>query len=127
VLPNRNGQIDGQIKGQKMDTISGRIKHSRTAIGLKQKDLADALKVSINLVSKWELGQAHPRERHLQKLANVLQISKVFLMFGQEYFDDNELSLDQKIEQLTIPNQKLLKAFIELLIEQQEHKNNGSG
>ena len=100
MLPNRNGQIDGQIKGHKMDTISGRIKHSRTAIGLKQKDLADALKVSINLVSKWELGQAHPRERHLQKLANVLQISKVFLMFGQEYFDDNELSLDQK----TFPN-----------------------
>jgi len=110
-----------------MDTISERIKHSRTTIGLKQKDLADALKVSINLVSKWELGQAHPRERHLQKLADALQISKVFLMFGQEYFDDEGLTLDQKIEQLTLPNQELLRGFIELLIEQQNQKKNGSG
>jgi|9_EtaG_2_1085328.scaffolds.fasta_scaffold27245_2 transcriptional regulator with XRE-family HTH domain len=110
-----------------MDTISERIKHSRTAIGLKQKDLADALGVSINLVSKWELGQAHPRERHLQKLADALQISKVFLMFGQEYFDDEGLTLDQKIEQLTLPNQHLLKRFIELLIDEQNQQKNGSG
>ena len=109
-----------------MDKISERIKHSRTTIGLKQKEVADALGVSINLVSKWELGQAHPRERHLQKLADALQISKVFLMFGQEYFDDEGLTLDQKIEQLTIPNQQLLKRFIELLIDEQHLQKNGS-
>ena len=111
-----------------MDTIAKRVLGTRKAKGLTQGDIASALGISINNVSKWERGLAEPRKpEHIEKLAKLLGVSKVYLMFGEQYLEDEGLSLEDKIKFLTAENRELAINFIEMLVENQSEKRpNGS-
>jgi len=52
-----------------------RFKIARMQAGLRQLDLAKALQVSENQITKWETGRGIPPEELLEPLAIVLHIS----------------------------------------------------
>jgi len=49
-------------------------------------------------------------------------VSKVFLIFGEDYFDDDALSVEDKMARLTTQNKELAHKFVDLLLE---HQGNG--
>ena len=55
--------------------IGKRIAELRTASGMSQQALADALFVSRDLVSKWESGMRRPDYRTIERIAEVFRIS----------------------------------------------------
>lgn len=107
-----------------MDTIGMRLLKTRKAKGLTQGDLAQALGISINNVSKWERGLAEPRKpEHIEKLAKLLGVSKVYLAFGEDYLETTEKSTADKLEMLSADYQELAEKFVNMLLEQQSKKN----
>jgi DNA-binding transcriptional regulator YiaG len=53
---------------------------SRKALGLKQREFAARLKVSLNTVQRWELGDRHPRwetMREINRLAEEVRAKAV--------------------------------------------------
>ena len=55
-----------------MIIISQKIKEYRTANGIKQRELADALGISAQALSKWERGECCPDISTLPILARLL-------------------------------------------------------
>ena len=109
--------------GIKMDTIGQRIFAARKKQGITQGDIASALGISVNMVSKWENEIGTPRQpKHIDALAKILGVSKVFLIFGEDYFDDDALSVEDKMARLTTQNKELAHKFVDLLLE---HQGNG--
>ena len=51
----------------------------RDELGITQKQLAEAVGVSIPSVCRWERGNAAPTDFHKMKLASVLEIDPRFL------------------------------------------------
>ncbi|MDE6790528.1 MAG: helix-turn-helix domain-containing protein, partial [Clostridia bacterium] len=71
--------------------IGEKIKRKRTALGMTQKQLAQLLSVSNQLVSKWENGESVPSLEYLDSLCRALEV-------GYSYFtgDDNTGSTDDE-------------------------------
>ena len=106
-----------------METIGQRIHTARKKQGITQGEIAQRLGVSINIVSKWENGKSTPRQdKHINGLVSILGLSKVFLLFGEEYFESAGLTMDDKLAQLSTHNKDLVHKFVDLLIE---HQNTG--
>lgn len=75
-----------------MEEIGKRIKYLRKRKGFSQEDLA--LKIGYTskaAISKIEKGERGVRTELVPKLADVLNVSVAYLMFGKE---DDEISLD---------------------------------
>ena len=66
-----------------MTTIGKRIRAARIANGFSQEDLGDALSVTRSAVSLWEKGRSEPEEQNLESLAEVLKVSKDYLVEGK--------------------------------------------
>lgn len=64
------------------DELGARIRARRERKGLKQLDLANALQVSPQAVSKWERGENAPDLAALAPLARLLGVSTDFLLTG---------------------------------------------
>jgi transcriptional regulator with XRE-family HTH domain len=62
--------------------IGKRIRLSRERLGLRQEDLASRLSVSAQSVGSWERGEAEPRGRRLEALAQTLAVSMSWLLSG---------------------------------------------
>lgn len=67
----------------------GTIKHCREKRGLTQSQLADILNVSNKTISKWETGNGYPDITLLEPLAQVLGISMIELLSGNEIINSN--------------------------------------
>ncbi len=65
-------------------TIGKRIALLRKEKGLTQEDLANAMGVSPQAVSKWELGQTCPDISALPKLADLLEVTVDELLSGKQ-------------------------------------------
>ena len=78
------------------NTIGKRISALRREKGLKQEDIAQALGVSSQAVSKWENDQACPDISLLPKLARLLSVSVDTLLSGEEEKPAAELVPEQK-------------------------------
>ena len=63
--------------------LGSTISRLRTAHGMSQGDLAEALDVSRQSVSKWETGASVPELEKLVKLAQLFEISLDELVTGQ--------------------------------------------
>lgn len=59
------------------------LKMIRIRNGVKQKDLAEELGVTINTVSRWELGKVYPTKDKLIILADKFNVSVDYLL-GRE-------------------------------------------
>ena len=64
-------------------TIGEKIVYLRTAAGLSQEQLADALDVSRQSISKWEMNQSEPRIR------KILQMCEMFKVNANDLLDDS--------------------------------------
>ena len=78
------------------NTIGKRISALRREKGLKQEDIAQALDVSSQAVSKWENDQSCPDISLLPKLAKLLGVSVDRLLSGEEEKPAVELVSEQK-------------------------------
>ena len=65
--------------------VGNRIRQRREQVGLRQRDIADALQLSAQAVSKWERGENAPDIGLLPDLARLLGITTDWLLAG---FDD---------------------------------------
>ena len=106
--------------------IGSRIKKARKAAGLDQSDVAKFVGVSINTVSKWELDKAFPTPGdHLNKLAEVLNQTKVYLAMGLSFDESDEeieSTLTNKMKFLTPNELEVVERFVDFLIEEKNNK-----
>ena len=72
----------------------------RTAINLSQTNLADALEVSRQSVSKWENNSATPELDKLVKMAQLFEVSLDELVFGKKIEESEEVA-EKQAEALT--------------------------
>ena len=79
--------------------LGERIYTMRAARGLSQTDLADALEVSRQSVSKWETGASVPELDKLMKLSQLFGVSLDELVTGQS----PEASTDTNTQETAAP------------------------
>lgn len=83
-----------------------RIKEARKRNGLSQKDVADALNVSPQLISFWEKGKNSPNEKAIYGLMDLLNIDANYLYqdemkeTSKEQVTGEEMGLIYKYRQL---------------------------
>lgn len=63
--------------------IGERIRQLRSEKGMSQEQLAEALHISRQAVSKWETGESIPDTERVMLLCRVLDISADYLLFGK--------------------------------------------
>jgi class 3 adenylate cyclase/DNA-binding XRE family transcriptional regulator len=90
-LRNNHSVIDAPKAGahnahMNVAEVGERIRQRRELVGLRQRDLAEALQLSAQAVSKWERGENAPDIGVLPELARLLGISTDWLLAG---FDDS--------------------------------------
>ena len=96
-------------------TIADRIQSLRKAKGMSQEELADAVGVSRQAVSKWESEQATPDLDKVVIMSDVFEVTTDYLLKGIEPVktDDHKTMadvIDQKV--LTEQNSKRAKTAI---------------
>ena len=65
-------------------TLGQRIRERRKQVGLSQNGLSKAAGVSGSSISLWESDHTAPRGQNLHRLAEVLQCSPTWILFGDE-------------------------------------------
>ena len=63
-------------------TLAGRIQQLRRQRGISQEELAGAVKVSRQAVSKWENSTANPDINNLIQLSELYRVSTDYILFG---------------------------------------------
>lgn len=99
-------------------TIGERIRSRRKSLGLTQKSLAKALKISDVSVSQWERDTSEPTGKNLHALCKVLKCPAAWILFGDDAKAPEEPS-DLPI-QLDERQQELLELFIAITDTEQE-------
>ncbi len=101
-----------------MDSMGKRIEFFRKRKELKQKELAEKLKLkSISAISDWESDKTSPKPAMMLELCKVLDIS-ISELFGVEEnkgLTKEEDSIVASYKDLTDEGQKQAKLFFELL------------
>src|SRR5687768_18336596 len=83
---DRVGGVPDKALGMDVAQVGNRIRQRREQVGLRQRDIADALQLSAQAVSKWERGENAPDIGILPDLARLLGITTDWLLAG---FDDD--------------------------------------
>lgn len=65
--------------------LGARLKSARTQAGLSQADMAEALTVTRQAISKWERGDSSPTALQLGGLAAMYCVCAHTLLFGEPY------------------------------------------
>lgn len=98
--------------------ICGRIKMLREACGLSQKQVADAIDVTRQSISNWEIDIRSISAEHIIKLSDFFNISSDYLLGREEYFrkDGGQMinAIDKKIISIKIAHEKVAEALQEL-------------
>lgn len=87
-------------------TLADKILALRKARGISQDELAEALNVSRQAVSRWETGTAMPDAMNILQLSRLFQVTTDYLL-NDSYSSDNDLppvkgARADSVEQLTI-------------------------
>ena len=94
-----------------------RIQNRRRQQGLTQEQLADAMNVSIQMVSNLERGNKAIRIDNLIRLSRILNISTDYILTGREA-PENDLALAASIARLSPRDRAIVEALVRLC---QEH------
>jgi len=62
---------------------------------MSQEDLADAMKVDKNTISRWENARTEPKAYDLSRLADVLNVPGDWLLRPTDSINEMDLRLDQ--------------------------------
>ena len=80
---------------------SDAIKNRRLELGLKQKDVADAIGVTKATISRWESGDIKSMRRdNIEKLSRILDVPPSILLDWESY-DEDRLRRNQLIRELS--------------------------
>lgn len=94
------------------------IKLGRIKKGLKQKDIADAMGVSVSLISSWENNTRNPNADEIIKLANMLDVvSELFPGYAKKN-SNNDIPLEKHGE---IPTEEY-RELSELIANEQRKR-----
>jgi transcriptional regulator with XRE-family HTH domain len=92
-------------------TLGQRIRERRKQIGLSQSGLSKAAGVSDSSISLWESDNTAPRGANLHKLAQALQCSPTWILFGDEDKAPEEPRQLDNQQQLTDDEKELLRLY----------------
>ena len=100
------------------------ISAARKQKNLSQKELGDLLNVSNKAVSKWENGEATPRQETLIKLCDILELDKTEILGFEQKYDSKEIDslksensqLKNQIESVNKKQKKALKYIFVIAI-----------
>lgn len=92
-------------------TIGQRILQRRKENKLTQRDLAEAAGVSYASISLWESDKTEPRGKNLHALAEALQCSPTWLLFGDEDKIPGEPKSKEEKLRLSVDEEELLKLY----------------
>lgn len=76
-------------RGVVAETIGERVKRERMALGLTQRELADAVGVGVPHISKVEAGRENPSDELLRRLADVFKIDPEELLLVARRIPEN--------------------------------------
>ncbi len=76
-----------------LDVISKKIFEKRKQIGMTQDELADALYVSRQAVSKWEMGKSLPSLEVLLEMTELFDVTIDYMLDGSDLKDDDYASM----------------------------------
>ena len=97
-----------------------RISQLRKQLGMSQLQLAEALEVSRQAVSKWESDQSSPDTLHLIKLADVLESDVEYLATGRRTFGRRPPVVVKTVE--TVEKVVERPVYIEKIVERTVEK-----
>ena len=85
--------------GDYLDTIGERIKKARIKSGLTQRELAEQCGLSTGTIQQYELNKRTPKNRDiLNTIANVLNVSAIYLDFGIDALNTHNNTMNIKNE-----------------------------
>ncbi|MCM1055019.1 MAG: helix-turn-helix domain-containing protein [Bacteroides sp.] len=93
-------------------TISEVIRNKRRSMNISQVDLAEALGITVQAVSKWETGGSYPDITLLPKIAEIFELSLDKLFFGEKEAKEavlEELPDDGKLRVVQCLGKRVLK------------------
>ncbi|EOB3406989.1 XRE family transcriptional regulator [Enterococcus hirae] len=103
------------------NVIGTQISLLRKKFGLTQEDLANKLGFSKQTISNWETGLKTPRMGAIQKIADLFNVSKSFIIEGIEELPST--SIEKIYNQLTPPRQQKVYDFAKHELEDQNKSN----
>ena len=68
--------------------VGERMRAARKRMGMSQRDIADRLNWGLRTYSRFETGEARIPERKLPRLAEVLEVSDMWLLYGDDEKSD---------------------------------------
>lgn len=105
----------------KNNIIGNQISLLRKKFGLTQEDLANKLGFSKQTISNWETGLKTPRMGAIQKMADLFNVSKSFIIEGVE--ESPSTSIEKIYNQLTPPRRQKVYEFAKHELEEQQEQN----
>ncbi|NBA56471.1 XRE family transcriptional regulator [Enterococcus hirae] len=103
------------------NVIGAQISLLRKKFGLTQEDLANKLGFSKQTISNWETGLKTPRMGAIQKIADLFNVSKSFIIEGIE--EAPSTSIEKIYNQLSPPRQQKIYNFAKYELEKQNKSN----
>ena len=110
-----------------MSELGSRIKNRRKKLNLSQSDLADAVGISYAQIGRYETKGVQPPAATLQKIADALQLSPDFLIYGNidekaraSFSDPQLISQFKAIEQMDSDDQHVIKKLIDAFITKKQ-------
>lgn len=100
--------------------IGAQISLLRKKFGLTQEDLANKLGFSKQTISNWETGLKTPRMGAIQKIADLFNVSKSFIIEGIDECQNS--SIEKIYNQLELPRQQKIYDFAENQLEEQKQE-----
>ena len=95
-----------------MKEIGTRIKRRRKQLEITQEHLAEAMDVSVQMISNLEQGKKAIRPENLVKLCRVLKVSADHILMGESLKTSSD-GLAQKYERLSTERKKLINDIID--------------
>ena len=84
-----------------MEQIKDRLKELRKRLGLKQRDVAEALKVNVGLVGSWECGRQKVPDYRIDQICTKFGVSRDWLERGEgEMFVEVKIDADALRKQI---------------------------
>ncbi|HGV8447729.1 TPA: helix-turn-helix domain-containing protein [Enterococcus faecium] len=103
------------------NVIGTQISLLRKKFGLTQEDLANKLGFSKQTISNWETGLKTPRMGAIQKIADLFNVSKSFIIEGIE--EAPSASIEKIYNQLSPPRQQKVYNFAKQELKEQQEQN----
>lgn len=98
--------------------IGTNIKKYRKEKGLTQRELADKLNIATNSLSRYEIGERRPPIDMIEKIAEILNVTPIQLMYDEEI----ENTLNQSAEILSNFNPNDPSTFTEVSFEDEAQR-----